>query len=163
VIDRTSPMLVELDVADLGRSVDFYVAALGFAVAVERPARQFAYLTLDGTVDLMLQAADGPGDRLRTAVLERPFGRGVCVVIPCRDVDALCAAFVAAGGRPLAALGERDYEIDVLRPTARWAEVGRRRITNRQFVVADPDGYVLRFSAERPSRAPDVRSSHATA
>jgi catechol 2,3-dioxygenase-like lactoylglutathione lyase family enzyme len=138
-------MAVELDVSDLGRSLDFYVGALGFAIAVDRPARRFAYLTLDGSVDLMLQEAAGPGVRLRTAPLEQPFGRGVEIVIPCPDVDARFAGFLAAGGRPVTALEERTYEIDVRVPTARWPDVGPRRVSNRQFVVADPDGYLLRF------------------
>src|SRR4051794_31715647 len=54
-----SPMAVELDVSALGRSLAFYVAALGFTVAVHRPARRFAYLTLDGSVDVMLQGRRG--------------------------------------------------------------------------------------------------------
>src|SRR6266508_3114323 len=91
-------MIVELDVFDLGRSVDFYVSALGFTIAVDRPERKFAYLTRNGRVDLMLQSADGPGKRLRIAALERPFGRGVSLVIPCDDVGALFSAVVAYGG-----------------------------------------------------------------
>jgi catechol 2,3-dioxygenase-like lactoylglutathione lyase family enzyme len=151
VTDRKPSMVVELDVSDVGRSVDFYVAALGFRVAVDRPERRFAYLTLGGESDLMLQSADGPGDRLRTAALERPFGRGVSVVIPCRDVDALFSWFVAAGGQPITPIEERTYDIDVVHPTSRWPDMGPRRVTNRQFVVADPDGYVLRFYSERAS------------
>ena len=141
-------MVVELDVSDLAPSRHFYESALGFTVAVDRPERRFAYLTRDG-IDLMLQSADGPGERLRTGALERPFGRGVGVVIPCRDVDALYGAFVAAGGRPLTPLEERAYDVDVLRPTARWSAPGPRRVVNRQFVVADPDGYVRRFTTEQ--------------
>jgi catechol 2,3-dioxygenase-like lactoylglutathione lyase family enzyme len=41
-------MVVELDVSDLGQSLDFYVSALGFTVAVDRPERRFAYLSRDG-------------------------------------------------------------------------------------------------------------------
>ncbi|MET1001465.1 MAG: VOC family protein [Acidimicrobiia bacterium] len=146
---RTSSMVVELDVSDLEQSLVFYVSALGFTVAVDRPERRFAYLTRDGCVDLMLQSADGPGERLRTAALERPFGRGVSLMIPCSDVDALFSAFVATGGEPITAIDERTYDIDVLHPTARWSDTGPRRIANRQFVVADPDGYLLRFYTER--------------
>ena len=147
--DGAPPMVVELDVSDLAESLGFYVSALGFTVAIDRPERRFAYLTRDDCVDLMLQSADGPGERIRTAALDPPFGRGVTVVIACRDVDALFAAFVAAGGRPTSGIEERNYDIDVLRPTARWPDVGPRRIVNRQFVVVDPDGYLLRFYTER--------------
>jgi catechol 2,3-dioxygenase-like lactoylglutathione lyase family enzyme len=147
VVDgRHASLVVELDVASLERSIEFY-GTLGFAVAVWRPERQFAYLTRDG-VDVMVQSADGPGARLRTAPLERPLGRGVCLLVPCADVDALFEAFVEAGGGPLVGIHERDYDVDVLRPTARWSQPGRRHLLNRQFVVADPDGYLLRFYTE---------------
>jgi catechol 2,3-dioxygenase-like lactoylglutathione lyase family enzyme len=143
---RGSPA-VELDVSDLERSVGWY-ASLGFVVAVERPERKFAYLTRDGCADVMLQALEGPGERLRTATLESPFGRGVCILIPCTDVDAVYSAFVAAGGRPLTEVHERRFDLDVLRPTARWTHRGARRVVNRQFVAADPDGYLLRLYTE---------------
>jgi len=139
---------VELDVSDLGASVAWY-AALGFGVAVHRPERRFAYLTRHGCADVMLQALDGPGERLRTAPLERPFGRGVCLLVPCADVDAAYSTFVAAGGRALTEIHERRYDLDILLPTARWSRCGRRRVVNRQFVAADPDGYLLRIYTER--------------
>jgi catechol 2,3-dioxygenase-like lactoylglutathione lyase family enzyme len=44
----TSPPIVpELDVADLARSLSFYVDVLGFGVRIERPEEQFAYLRTD--------------------------------------------------------------------------------------------------------------------
>jgi catechol-2,3-dioxygenase len=69
------PVVPELDVADLSRSVSFYVEVLGFRVRIERPEELFAYLTR-GPVHLMLEQADGPGRRFRTAPLEYPFGEG---------------------------------------------------------------------------------------
>jgi hypothetical protein len=49
----------------------------------------------------MLQTADGPGRRFRTAPLAHPYGRG-------------------------------------------------EEVTTEQFVVADEDGYLLRFFTDRP-------------
>jgi catechol 2,3-dioxygenase-like lactoylglutathione lyase family enzyme len=135
VDDRCSPLVVELDVSDLRTSVDFYVS-LGFTVAVDRPERRFAHLTRNGCVDLMLQAADGPGERIRTGALERPFGRGVCLLVACRDVDAAYTALLASR-----------YEPNTV-PAARWSQQGLHHIVNRQFVVADPDGYLLRIYTE---------------
>jgi catechol 2,3-dioxygenase-like lactoylglutathione lyase family enzyme len=144
-------MAVELDVSDLDRSVAFYVSVLGFTVAVDRPERRFAYLTRNASVDLMLQSADGPGHRVPTAELQRPFGRGVSVVIRCRDAEAVFAAATEAGGNVVVQLEERRYSVDVVAPTARWADVGSRVVVNRQFVVADPDGYLLRFVTDGTS------------
>lgn len=128
---RDAPKLIpELDVTDLGESISFY-ELLAFVVGYARPAEGFAYLT-SGSAHLMLQAAEGPGRRFRTGDLERPFGRGVNLQIEVHDVTSIYAVVVAAGFLPLVNLEERWYRVDA------W-EVG-----NLQFVVEDPDGYLLR-------------------
>ena len=127
------PRLVpELDVADLHRSLRFYTAVLGFRLLYERPAERFAFLEREGAA-LMLEEAAGPGRRFRTAPLEPPFGRGVNLQIEAMDVNALYAAVLHAGCAPLIPLEERWYGRD-----------GEER-GQPQFVVADPDGYLLRF------------------
>jgi len=122
----------ELDVADLRVSIEFYVELLGFRVLYERPAERFAYLGLDGA-ELMLQEAAGPGRRFRTAPLHQPFGRGVNFQLAVRDVDAIYQRVLATGGTPVVEIEERWYEVEVDVTTG-----------NRQFVVADPDGYLWR-------------------
>ena len=122
----------ELDVSDLRQSLAFYVGTLGFSVRFERPEEGFAYLDLDG-IPLMLEAATGPGRRFHTAPLEHPYGRGVNFQIEVVNVDDLYARIMGAGLTPLIALEER------------WYRQGDQESGNRQFVVADPDGYLLRF------------------
>ncbi|WP_156899436.1 VOC family protein [Pleomorphomonas koreensis] len=86
----TPPVVPELDVSDLNRSLSFYQTVLGFRIHAERPEERFAYL-LRGEVHLMLQEAQGPGRRFRTALLEYPFGRGINLQIEVSDVDHLCS------------------------------------------------------------------------
>ncbi len=143
--DRQGASLVpELDVTDLARSLAFYVDVIGFTLVFERPAERFAYLAL-GRAELMLQEAAGPGRRFRTAPLERPFGRGVNLQIAVPDVDATHAAVRAEGIELVIELEERWYDVDVARPSGRWASAGPTKAGNRQFVAADPDGYLLRL------------------
>jgi catechol 2,3-dioxygenase-like lactoylglutathione lyase family enzyme len=126
-------MLVpELDVSDLGRSLAFYVDVCGFSIAYERPEERFAYLRL-GDAELMLQAADGPGRRFRTAPLEAPFGRGVNLQIEVPEIERLLGRMLGAGAQIVLPVEERSY------PTGEGVR------GNRQLVVADPDGYLLRF------------------
>lgn len=125
-------VIPELDVADLARSLDFYRTALGFETRFERREEAFAYLTR-GPVHLMLEQADGPGRRFRTAPLEPPFGRGLNLQIEVPDIDALHARACAAGARLHLPLEER------------WYRQGETESGNRQFVIEDPDGYLLRF------------------
>jgi len=81
----------------------------------------------------MVQRAEGPGRRFRTAPLERPYGRGVNLQIAVSDVEGLYGRVVEDGRVPVLPMEDRWYEID-----------GHSR-GHRQFIVADPDGYLLRF------------------
>jgi catechol 2,3-dioxygenase-like lactoylglutathione lyase family enzyme len=133
----------ELDVTDLARSVQLYVDVLEFRVLFERARERFAYLERDG-VELMLQEAAGPGRRFRTAVLEHPFGRGVNFQLRVDDVDAMYARAVAADVTIVVAMEERWYRVDVAEVGGRWQNQGPIAVGNRQFVFADPDGYLWR-------------------
>jgi catechol 2,3-dioxygenase-like lactoylglutathione lyase family enzyme len=126
----TTGLVPELDVSDLADSITFY-AKLGFEVAYTRPGEGFAYLKRGG-VHLMLQTAEGPVRRFRTAQLHRPHGRGVNFQLEVEDVAGVHQEVVTGGCDPLIPLEDRWYRVDD-------HEVG-----NRQFVVADPDGYLWR-------------------
>jgi catechol 2,3-dioxygenase-like lactoylglutathione lyase family enzyme len=109
----------------------------GFRVDYERPEEGFAYLEREG-VELMLQAAEGPGRRFRTAPLEHPYGRGLNLQIEVSDAGGLHVAMLEAGVEPLIGLERRRYR------------VRGEDVTSEQFVVADEDGYLLRFFTDRP-------------
>jgi catechol 2,3-dioxygenase-like lactoylglutathione lyase family enzyme len=130
-------LVPELDVTDLDRALRFYTGVLGFRVDYERPDEGFAFLEREGA-ELMLQATDGPGRRFRTAPLERPFGRGINLQVEVADAAALHARVLAAGIEPTVALERRTYR------------VRDEDVVTEQFVVADEDGYLLRFFTDRP-------------
>ena len=132
-------VIPELDVLDLGRSRHFYESLLGFAVLFERPEEGFVFLELDGA-QLMLEQAYGPGRRFRDAPLEPPLGRGLNLQIRVDNVDGLIARVRAAGLTML------------IEPEERWYRKDTLELGNRQFVVADPDGYLLRFFSDLGSR-----------
>ena len=137
-------MLVpELDVTALAPSLRFYTEVLEFRTLFERSAERFAYLERDG-VELMIQEAAGPGRRFRTAPLEPPFGRGVNFQLRVDDVDAVHVRAVAAGVNIVVPIEERWYRVDVAESGGRWPVKGPTEAGNRQFVLADPDGYLWR-------------------
>jgi catechol 2,3-dioxygenase-like lactoylglutathione lyase family enzyme len=133
-------LVPELDVADLNRSLAFYVEVVGFDVLFDRPEERFAYLNLAGA-HLMLEEAAGPGRRFRTAPLEYPYGRGVNFMIEVPEIERLHGRVKAAGCELIIPLEERWYRQDQI-------ENG-----HRQFVVADPDGYLLRFFIDLGQRS----------
>ncbi len=135
-------MTPELLVTDLQASLRFWCGLCGFEVAYERPDDGFAYLDRDGC-QFMLEQAGTPGRHWITGPLERSFGRGINFQIGVGDIDALYAAMNAAGW-PLF------LDLETVWYRARQVETGVR-----QFIVQDPDGYLLRFSqslGQRPAR-----------
>lgn len=137
-------MLVpELDVTALTTSLRFYAEVLEFRVLFERSAERFAYLERDG-VELMIQEAAGPGRRFRTAPLEFPCGRGVNFQLRVEDVDRAHSRAVEAGVDIVSPIEERWYRVDVTESGGRWQVKGPTEAGNRQFIVADPDGYLWR-------------------
>ena len=143
-------MAPELLVTDLPASLRFWCGLCGFLVAYERPEDGFAYLDRDGC-QVMLEEAGMPGRRWVTGPLERPFGRGINFQIGVDDVDGVRAAMNAAGW-PLF------LELETVWYRARQLETGVR-----QFIVQDPDGYLLRFSQSLGQRpAPSHSTSTAS-
>jgi extradiol dioxygenase family protein len=87
---------------------------------------------------MMLYQRDGDWE---TGPLEPPFGRGVVLQVYVRDVDAI-AARVRDAGLP--------FYVD---PRERWRDWGDRQGGQREFLVQDPDGYLVMVAqriGERP-------------
>lgn len=133
------PLTPELDVTDLDAALKVYVDVFGFCVLATRSEERFVYLDLEGA-HLMLEEASGPGRRFRTGPLERPYGRGINLQIRVADVNALYGRTERSGLRVIVPIEERWY---------RQGEVERG---NRQFVVSDADGYLLRFFSDLGTR-----------
>lgn len=127
-------LIPELAVTDCAKSLAFYCDILGFGIAYQRAEEGFAFLTF-GEAQLMLDQADvGRTFSADGGVLERPFGRGQNLQISAKSIDSLVAA-----------LAKNKIEL-TLAPEEKWYRQDGHELGVRQFVVADPDGYLLRFS-----------------
>jgi catechol 2,3-dioxygenase-like lactoylglutathione lyase family enzyme len=126
-----SALIPELSVSDITKSLAFY-KALGFRVEYERPENKFAFLSL-GEAQLMIQEGEGGWS---TGKLEHPYGRGINFQIDVNDVTPLVAALKKAK-LPLFE-GVEDH----------WYRQGSVLLGCREFLVQDPDGYLLRFSQD---------------
>ena len=131
-------LIPELDVSDLSASLWFWTECLGFAVAYDRPAAGFAFLTR-GSAQLMLCARNG---RWETGELARPFDRGVNFQIMVEQLEPILDALTGADW-PL-------FEA----PSEAWYRTGDVEGGQREFLVQDPDGYLLRFAQDLGHRMP---------
>jgi len=135
-------LIPELDVLDLNRSLNFYTEIIGCKILFQRDEERFAFLEYEGA-QFMLEEAAGPGRRFRTAPLEYPYGRGVNFQIQSSDVKSLYHRSLKSGSPIIIPLEERWYRKD------------DQELGNRQFVIADPDGFLMRFFTDlgvRPLR-----------
>jgi catechol 2,3-dioxygenase-like lactoylglutathione lyase family enzyme len=130
-------LIPELSVTNLEESVHFWCALLGFEIAYDRPAARFVFLHR-GAVQVMLCERNG---RWEPAEMQRPFGRGINLQITVERIAPMLAALEAAGW----ALYEG--------PTEAWYRTGDdREGGQREFLVQDPDGYLLRFAEDLGTR-----------
>ncbi|WP_200799416.1 bleomycin resistance protein [Williamsia sterculiae] len=134
------PALVpELLVGDVMRSIDFWCGLCGFKINYQRPEEGFAYISL-GSAHVMLEQ-QGIGRNWITAPLEPPLGRGINFQISVRDLAPI-----------LTALRDADYAT-FMEPETKWYRIDERTETGvHQFLVTDPDGYLIRFQASISDR-----------
>lgn len=134
------PALVpELIVSEIADSLSVYTGVFGFRVLYDRPEERFAFLERE-RAQLMLEQPRRRDRLWPRAPLRRPFGRGVNLQIEVSDVEVLHRAVAASRLELILPLEER------------WYRRGGEEVGNRQFAVADPDGYVLRFFQDLGAR-----------
>ncbi len=121
-------LVPELSVSDFEKSLEFY-ELLGFKQLYSRPG--FVYLEFEG-IQWMLQTLEN--DSWQTAAFEKPLGRGINFQIECSDATGIRNKLIALN-YPLF----RDLKDS-------WYKTGEILSGQRECLVQDPDGYLLRFA-----------------
>lgn len=126
-------IIPELSVTNLQNSLNFY-KTLGFKIEYERPENKFAFISL-GQIQFMLQELS-ENDKWDLAPLTYPFGNGINFQL---EVDNVSTIYND--------LKENNYKIafDV---EENWYRQDNKLLGNKEFLVQDPDGYLLRFSED---------------
>ncbi|MBP6918972.1 MAG: VOC family protein [Legionellaceae bacterium] len=129
----------ELYCSNIKVSVAFYTETLGFSIQYEREEEGFAMLEREGS-RIMLDEIGKPAASVNrswlSASLEFPFGRGVNFQIKTAAVDKLYEKVQKNSARIFLPIENK------------WYRAGNIEIGQRQFIVLDPDGYMLRFIEE---------------
>ncbi|SDI40713.1 Uncharacterized conserved protein PhnB, glyoxalase superfamily [Pseudomonas flavescens] len=140
-------LIPELAVSDWHISRSFYCELIGFTLSYARAEEGFAFLRL-GDAELMIdQIGLGRTFAVAGAAFDYPLGRGINLQIRVSDVEVILQRLAAAGITPYLPLEEH------------WYRRGADEVGNRQFAVADPDGYLLRLYqdlGERPFSRPHL-------
>ena len=121
----------ELTVTDFPASLHFYADVLGFNIMIRRSDPDFAYVSL-GEAQLMLEQYHAKG--WNTAELVRPLGRDVNFQLEVEDIEQVLARVHAHVITLYRGLYDNHYS------------AGETTACQREFLVQDPDGYLLRFS-----------------
>ncbi len=130
-----SPLIPELYCSDFQRSLDFYTKVLGFLVVYIRKEERFAFLEREGA-QLMLEQTVNLERIWVSGELQYPFGRGMSLQMRTTDVEALYKKCNDSGAKLFLPLEKK------------WYQVEGKLLGNYQFIVHDPDGYLLRFSQD---------------
>lgn len=124
-------LIPELKVSNFNKSLDFYIRLAEFKVKYSRPESNFAMLEI-GDSSLMIESIVEQ-NRWSVGLEEKPFGRGIHLQIEVPDVHYLYKKFKQAT-YPIC------FEME-----EKWYRVDDREVGHHQFLVQDPDGYLLRF------------------
>ena len=131
-------LMAELMVQDYPRSFKFWTGPIGFIPAFTRPAQKLACLTHPDGAQIMIYERDGDWE---TGQMEPPFGRGAVIQVYVKDATAMANVITAANIPFYVPLRDK------------WRDWGDRLGGQREFLVQDPDGYLIMVAqriGERP-------------
>ena len=128
----------EFSVTNLENSLNFYKTA-GFKIEYNRPENKFAFISF-GNIQFMLQELSD-NDKWNIGELKYPFGNGINFQLEVEDVEKIYNNFK-----------NNNYTIafDI---EENWYRQDSKILGNREFLIQDPDGYLLRFMQDLGEKA----------
>ena len=122
-------LIPELSVTSIDKSKEFYLK-LGFKIMYERKEDKFAFLELEGN-QLMIEEIN---DNWNTGKLEYPFGRGINISMTINDIDKYYQELVNKNISFFKDIMTNEYDVN------------GKTYLDKEFLIQDPDGYLLRFN-----------------
>ena len=128
-------LIPELSISDFEKSLKFYTE-IGFQIEYDRPEKKFALLSYQGS-QIMINQHNGIW---QTGELNYPLGRGINFQIECHDVPSL-----------IKTIKNHNYQL-FQEVEDNWYRQNNTELGCREFLIQDPDGYLLRFSQDLGQR-----------
>lgn len=126
---KFNSLIPELSVTNILTSTKFYVL-LGFNVKYERKENKFVFLEYENN-QIMIEEVN---NNWSVGRLSYPFGNGINLSMEVSDIDALY---------------QKVKKLDI--PIFRELKVSEYKVDDevyqdKEFLIQDPDGYLLRFT-----------------
>ena len=128
---KFNALIPELSVIDIQSTKQFYISILGFKLEYERIDEKFMFLSY-GESQFMFEEIHSEG--WNVDILEYPLGRGINFSIACNDVEMLYNNI-------------NNNKIEIYRDLKETIYIcdGKGEV-QKEFLIQDPDGYLLRFT-----------------
>ncbi|WP_394542858.1 bleomycin resistance protein [Priestia aryabhattai] len=123
---KFNKLIPELSVKDITRSKEFYLEILEFQLIYERVTEKFAFISLNGA-QIMIEECNG---HWQTGELKHPYGRGINFQIEVKNIESILQNL-------------KEHKVTLFRASMLNNYSG---FVQKEFIVQDPDGYLLRFS-----------------
>ena len=122
-------LIPKLSVSNIDISKMFYLN-LGFEIKYERKEDKFCFLQLEEN-QIMIEEQN---DNWNTGKLEYPYGRGINISMTVSDVEKMYNELKEKNVKMFLDLEMHEYRVD------------NKVSIDKEFLVQDPDGYLLRFN-----------------
>ena len=126
---KFNSLIPELSVTDISKSLAFY-QELGFQVKYQREESKFYFLEFEEN-QIMIEQIN---EHWNVGVLEYPFGRGINISMTLQDIDSFYEKVKSLKIPIFQELSTQEYRVQ------------DQVYLDKEFLLQDPDGYLLRFN-----------------
>ncbi len=122
-------LIPELTVTNIEKSKEFY-QNIGFEIMYERKENKFCFLQLEDN-QIMIEEQN---DNWNVGEMEYPFGRGINISMSVSNVEKLYEELKNKNIKMFLELEIHEYKVN------------NKKYKDKEFLIQDPDGYLLRFN-----------------
>lgn len=126
---KFNSLIPELSVTDIEKSKEFYLN-LGFKIMYERKKDKFCFLYLEDN-QIMIEEIN---NNWNVGEMKYPFGNGINISMTVSDIDSFYESIISKKIVLFRKIKTSKYRVDDI------------IYEDKEFLLQDPDGYLLRFN-----------------
>lgn len=126
---KFNSLIPELSVTDIEKSKKFYLN-LGFKIMYERKEDKFCFLYLEDN-QIMIEEIN---NNWNVGEMKYPFGNGINISMTVSDIDSFYESIISKRIVLFRKIKTSKYRVDDI------------IYEDKEFLLQDPDGYLLRFN-----------------